>query len=245
MHTQKSYIFVGNWKMFLSHNHAKKWLTQHITTLHALSAHNNLIICPSFDILAYAAQIRNETTSQNSHLALGAQDCAAYDTGPHTGQISAQSLAEIGCTYAIIGHSEQRTYFDHEELSAKIAQLATHEITPIVCVQNATIDELAPIIHAYDQGVTTNLLIAYEPIDAIGTNNVPTNEHIQSTLEEIAKILQKRCVSLKFTLLYGGSVSPTTITRLKRIALLQGFLLGRVSIDIDALTTIIEMTSLI
>ena len=107
----KPFFYIANWKMYFSYQQTITWVNTHFSQLCDLSKDNHLIICPSYLALAHISN-----ACKNSHLLFGGQDCSAYAQGPHTGQIAARSLAEIGCNYCIIGHSEQRSCFSNEEI---------------------------------------------------------------------------------------------------------------------------------
>ena len=224
--------------MYLTCNQAREWLNDNIETLATLAHDKKIVLCPSFESLAHITSVTKKT-----QISIGAQDCSAHETGAYTGQVSAQSLAELGCTHCIVGHSEQRKYCNNDDLYQKIEQLLNNNITPIVCIQNKPhlsnpSEELEPII----KSLTTHkkeLFIAYEPVESIGTGNVPSNEMIQETFEKIIEILDKSTTTKNYQLLYGGSVSEKTINRLKEIPHMRGFLIGRASTDIEKFKKII------
>ena len=125
------FIFIANWKMQKTLNNSVTFITDHAQELTELTNKTNslLVICPSFLALPYFS-----ATLTSSTLLFGAQNCSAYSSGAYTGQIDAASLAQLNCPYVIVGHSEQRRYFNETnyDIAQKVAQLIAHNITPIV-----------------------------------------------------------------------------------------------------------------
>lgn len=216
--------------MFFSFHAARKWLKNNQVALAAFTS-EQLILCPSYDILYLCAEV-----AKKCNFLLGAQDCSPHTLGPYTGQVSARSLAELGCTYCIIGHSEQRNQLTNEIIINKLAQLQKNNISPILCVSSSSSEQLEPAIYFTHQYPKNNLLIAYEPLESIGTGNAATPENISQTILEIAKMLPQKG---RYKILYGGSISPENISKLKKINNLDGFLIGSASTDIQKLKTII------
>lgn len=225
----KKYIYVANWKMFLSFNQAKKWLDNN-QQIPDFSSH--LILCPSYEILAYAAEL-----AKKNNFLVGAQDCSEHALGAYTGQISALSLAEIGCSYCIIGHSEQRAYLTNTIIINKLTQLQKNKITPILCVSTESLEQLEPAINFIQKYPENNLLIAYEPLESIGSGQVASSENISQAIARITNLLPH---NTHYKILYGGSISPENISTLKKIDKLDGFLIGSASTDIQKLTAIIQ-----
>jgi len=231
----RPFFYVANWKMYLSYKQTSDWLNEHHDDLANLAKNYQIIICPSFISLDQAAKLLN-----GKHILLGAQDCSEHSIGAYTGQISAQSLAEIGCNYCIIGHSEQRQYFDNTTIEAKALRLLEQQIVPILCVSNSTIKELYPAITVFDHFPDKELIIAYEPLKAIGTGNIPDNKHIEQIIQEIRLYIEEHKPGSIYYVLYGGSISIDNINRLKTIPVLDGFLIGRASIQFNDFKDIIE-----
>ena len=217
-----------------------------------------IIICPSFVALAPMA-----TLLKNSTITLGAQNCSEHEFGAYTGEVSALSIAQTGATYCIVGHSEQRIYHNEttEKIINKIKLLHRHNITPIICIgetekdflSNQTLTALAqqlePILITFDnrpyyakatKGLSEDgqksIIIAYEPVWSIGTNTIPTPEQ----LTKVFTWLQLQLHGHTIQLLYGGSVNPNNIVELKKIPLINGFLIGGASTDFEELKKIIE-----
>jgi len=233
----KPFFYVANWKMYISYKQISKLTTKNYADLATLSLSQKyrIIICPSFVSLHKTA-----TSIHNSQILLGAQDCSEHPAGAFTGQVSAQSLAEIGCSYCIIGHSEQRQYFNNKNIEEKALRLLEQKITPILCVGKTDNQDLAPIITIFDHFPEKGLIIAYEPIESIGTGKTPTNEHIEQIAEKIHAYIKQHKPNSRCHILYGGSVSNENIKRLKKIAAIDGFLIGGASTHLDDFKEIIE-----
>lgn len=226
----KNFLYVANWKMFFSFSQAQQWLTNNQETLTSLKSHK-IILCPSFDILAYTA-----SQAKYLNVMIGAQDCSAHKSGAYTGQISAQSLAEIGCTYCIVGHREQRVHLTNTLIKKKLEQLANHSIIPILCLGEPSEKQLAPAQHYVIQFPTKELIIAYEPPEAIGSGISAPKETIIHAITDIKSHMQK---TTNLKLVYGGSVAPENSNSLKSIESLDGFLIGSASTDINKFKAII------
>jgi len=244
--TSKSFYYIANWKMNMPLTSALTFAKQHGQELASLTnATKKIVLCPSFPALAPLAHQLKATSVQ-----LGAQNCAAHQKGAYTGEVSVQSLAEAGCTYCIVGHSERREYFDETniDVAEKVPLLIAAGITPIVCVgetkeqrdayqTHAALEEqLAPLVQsckketiAYDQ-----FLIAYEPIWAIGTGQQPDPDTLATIFSWLAQKMPE-C-----TLAYGGSVAPENTQALQQIEHISGFLIGGASLDFQKLKKIVE-----
>ena len=141
-------LLIANWKMQLTHNEALSWLRDHLPELEkALSARGNkLVICPSYTELSILANLSSTAISW------GAQNCSLHERGAYTGDVSALSLKELGCTYVLVGHSERRRY--HNETDVQVAQKAAllikHGIEPLICIGETRAER--------DQGITFEVL---------------------------------------------------------------------------------------
>ncbi len=212
---------------------------------------HKLIVCPILPAI-------NELTTLISHsqINFGAQTCSPHKLGAYTGEIDAQSLSELGCTYCIIGHSERRHY--HHETNDIVAQqamrLIEQGITPIFCV-GETLDEkklnqtlqvvqhqVEPMFQAIKQAqkISSRLTIAYEPIWAIGSNQIPEIKDIETAVAAIKSLGQEILPEIDISCLYGGSVDENSIKTLKSLKYLDGFLIGRASLDFQRLQKIVS-----
>jgi len=256
-------IIVANWKMFKSHDQSIEWTKEYTKPLNTLLSRtgHSLIICPTATAINQLHNIimphdYDTTTS----IALGAQTCSKYESGAHTGDISAQSLYESGACYCIIGHSERRQE-QHEsdtELVQKLHYTLKASLIPIFCIgesssshttniTNILAKQLEPIWQTLKtSGLFGNknicMFISYEPNWAIGTGKIPEIEKIQ----EIINWLNSHCskynpipARLHFYFLYGGSINGENIKSFSSVNMLSGFLVGKASLDYDSLTKLI------
>lgn len=226
-------FYVANWKTYLSHTQAITFCKNHAQELEQLTKNASLIMCPSFTELATIKPLLK-------NISLGAQNCSSFEAGAHTGDVTAQTLQELCVQYCIIGHSECRKQYHEtsQDVAQKALRLLEVGITPILCVSDEHENELKPVFEVLTK--STHLIIAYEPIWAIGTGKTPTNQAIESTLNAIKAQFQTKAPQVTATLLYGGSVAPETIQELKKITTLDGFLIGKASTDFQKLKNIVE-----
>lgn len=215
------------------------------------AAHENttIVLCPSFDALSEVAQI-----FKNSRVMIGAQNCSSHFLGNYTGQISIESLAQLGCHFCIVGHSECRQWLGEtdQDVAQKIERLLQVGIVPLVCVgetkvqyeQHETLHIIAQQIKAALKGIKVisnhpHICIAYEPVWSIGTGSVPSNDHIRGVFRQITMLITEVAPQCKATLLYGGSVDENTVAELKKIYGIGGFLIGGASLDFQKFEKIV------
>jgi triosephosphate isomerase len=230
------HLVAGNWKM----NGSRAMAAQLIADLKAQSSGLNadLLVCPPFPYLIHAHEFLTGST-----IALGAQDCAPQESGAHTGDVAAMMLKDCGARYVILGHSERRT--DHGESSAEVAAKAKAAqaagLIAIICVgetdhQRVAGDTLkvveSQIVNSIPQGSSpANLVVAYEPVWAIGTGKTPTAGDVEVVHAHIRKLLisgQKDGQGVK--ILYGGSVKPANAAELMAVPEVNGALVGGASL---------------
>lgn len=241
-------MLVANWKMQLPYEEALSWLrTYSKEVTKSLETRNNkLVICPSFTEIADARRFIN------NRIMLGAQDVSSHERGPYTGDVSPLSLAQLGCKYTLIGHSERRQQYG--ETDAIVAQkahlLMQHGIEPIICVgetrqerdEGSTVavleKQLILIAQLLSEQPEATASIAYEPVWAIGAQQIPRAHDISDIFRALRSFLEKNGVKQSCALLYGGSVNERTIKDLG-LSVADGFLLGRASVDSETLKKII------
>lgn len=241
-------FFIANWKMNKTVTQAQEFCRTNFSALQELQhrGRSSIVLCPSFEALAPIAQIIGRK------VALGAQDCSAYERGPYTGQVSAPSLREIGCTYCIIGHSERRILGETNELVArKVEQLIKQAIIPVICIgetreqyeQGKVFDilktQLAPLISILTK-YKNPTVFAYEPVWSIGTGLVPEPAYLQ----KIYQWLKSETSQIpECQLIYGGSVNESTVQGLISIKEIKGLLIGDASLDFQKLQKIVSLCS--
>lgn len=243
---QNKFIYVANWKMYFSYEQEIKWINDNINQLQELSNENEIVICPSFVSLSSINSILNK-----SLVKLGAQNCSNFETGPYTGEIPIDSLVQLNCKYCIIGHSERRNYFNesNEAVAKKASLLISKKIIPIICIGETQYDtnkvediirkEIRIVLDFFIRLNTEKnyeIIIAYEPIWAIGSENTPTKEYIK----EISNFIKKEvCNEIKYKFIYGGGLNAQTASTLKNDNFLDGFLIGKASTDFQELKKIV------
>lgn len=247
MKLNNSFIFVANWKIILPATKAIYFCKNNSRELAELSLASRLVICPSFPVLLPIIEILKQT-----NVNVGAQNCSRYKEGAYTGEVSSKSLAEIGCTYCIVGHSERRHYFGEtdEDVAQKTERLIENNVQSIICVGETNQEyeekktfqvlerQLIPICHIISQ--STPVIIAYEPVWAIGTGIVPDKDYLNTVFSWLFSFMQKRIENNKIQFLYGGSVSKNNIRLLKEVPFVDGFLIGRSSTDFQMFKKIVS-----
>ncbi|MBT4922101.1 MAG: triose-phosphate isomerase [Rickettsiales bacterium] len=231
--------FIANWK--LNHNLAKtKDYIARLTNYQNPNA--KLVICPPYPLINLFASADLTT------LSYGSQNIADESSGAFTGEVSGELLKELGCQYSIIGHSERRQLYleDNKQVAKKLDQAFTNNITPILCV-GETLQEresgdykniISKQINSALEGanITTPLIIAYEPVWAIGTGLIPKDEQIEEVFSLILDLLSRlNIASHKVTILYGGSANAKNLANLLKIPNIGGFLIGSASLEADNL----------
>jgi len=198
-----------------------------------------LAVCPPATLLAAVGE-----TLRGSGIALGAQDCHAKASGAHTGDIAAPMLKDVGCTYVIVGHSERRA--DHaesdEQVRAKAMAARGAGLVPILCIGETLAERDAgealevvsrQLLGSLPEGLKEEqVVIAYEPVWAIGTGRTPTTEDVAAVHARIRKIVKERVKGGANTrILYGGSVKPSNALELLGVANVDGALVGGASLN--------------
>lgn len=243
-------VIAGNWKMNMIPNEAIDFI-QELTPL-VKNAKCEVVLCVPYTDLFYVL-----LNAQDTNIKIGAQNMHFEENGAYTGEISAKMLKSIGVEYVIIGHSERRQYFAEtdETVNKKVKAAFANGLKPIVCV-GETLEEREKGI-AYDiitkqtrlalEGLSCNevenVIIAYEPIWAIGTGKTATsddaNTSIQKIREEISKIYGKNtaeCVIIE----YGGSVKANNAKELFTKSDIDGGLVGGASLKADEFSKIVN-----
>jgi triosephosphate isomerase (TIM) len=232
-------LIAGNWKM----NGLKASLAEFEAMLAGaagVASKADLLVCPPATLLAaFAARAQG-----TSGLALGAQDCHSAASGAHTGDISAEMLADAGASAIIVGHSERRA--DHGETDLVVHRKAEAAwragLTAIVCIgetqQQRDAGKTLDILHGQlnaslpDASRAGNLVVAYEPVWAIGTGLTPTAQDVEQIHKFIRDLLIGRFKDegARMRILYGGSVKPSNAAELMAVANVNGALVGGASL---------------
>ena len=240
-------MIVGNWKMHGSNidNKARvDIIRQQLMQYTGVQT----AICPPFVYIPQTLKLL-----ENSNIKCGSQNVSEYTDGAYTGDVSATMLANIGCTFAIVGHSERRQY--HHETNHQVAEKASIALqaglVPIICVgesqQQRQTGKTLDVIREQLTGVTTlldtdsiaKIIIAYEPVWAIGTGLTATPDQAQEVHLFIRQQLNKN-VAAKVRLLYGGSVKPDNAASLFSQEDIDGALVGGASLIADDFIAIVK-----
>lgn len=234
-------LIAGNWKM-----NASKASTQQL--LQALADFRDddkdVVVFPPAPYLSQAVEL-----NQNTQLSTGAQNCAAYDAGAFTGEMSAGMLADIGCQQVLIGHSERRALFAEDDATvlAKTRQALAAGLVAYVCVgetlaqrqqgqeQQVVASQLKALVDQLTESDWQQLVIAYEPVWAIGTGETATPEQAQAMHAFIRAELQQvsAAVAQDTRILYGGSVKAANAAELFGQPDIDGGLVGGASLDAE------------
>jgi triosephosphate isomerase len=243
-------IFVANWKMHMSAAEAVAFAEAFLPQVGGVKG-VDIAIAPPFTALDRLAR-----ALAGSNVALAAQNVNPEPKGAFTGEIAPAMLAELGCRYAIVGHSERRTYYGESDayVANKAAALFAAQITPIVCVGESledreagrTIDvvagQLAGSLALVPEARAAELVIAYEPVWAIGTGRTATPETAQQVHAFVRERVRERFGSAgdAIRIQYGGSVKPENVDDLLAQPDIDGALVGGASLDPAAFSRIVR-----
>ncbi|MBT8140373.1 MAG: triose-phosphate isomerase [Gammaproteobacteria bacterium] len=234
-------IVVGNWKLNGSRALCEEFALGLGKFLSRESIVGELAICPP---AVYIDSLSSAMVINEVNVAVGAQNVAAQEKGAFTGEMSAAMIKEAGGSYAIVGHSERRAMFgDTDELVAtKAAQVVAAGITPIICVgEELAVREAGnhlefvgqQVSAALSQAQSATLIVAYEPVWAIGTGNTANAAQVQEMHEHIRKVASASVNAELTPILYGGSVNPSNAAELLGLPDVDGALVGGASLELE------------
>uniref|UniRef100_A0A7C2K616 Triosephosphate isomerase n=1 Tax=candidate division WOR-3 bacterium TaxID=2052148 RepID=A0A7C2K616_UNCW3 len=242
-------IIAGNWKMYMTHTQAEAFVKELQNRLMEMKTAYEVAVIPPFTALYIVSTVIDKRV-----LKLGAQNVFYEKEGAYTGEISPIMLKALNCDYVVVGHSERRKYFSEsdEMIAKKLKAVLSEGITPILCI-GETLEQREKGIHkevvenqlisdlAYLSGdEVKNIVIAYEPVWAIGTGHNATPEQAQEMHEFIRSILRERFGTPDVPILYGGSVKPDNVGKISRMKDVDGALVGGASIKIESFVEIIK-----
>ncbi len=249
--TLRKPLIAGNWKMYKTVREAVETARELVQFTAAVNV--DVMIAPPFTALASVAEVVRGTS-----VALGAQNLFWKNEGAFTGEISPVMLSDIGCRYAIIGHSERRQYFGDtdESVNAKIRAALQHQLIPVFCVgETETQREAKETFSVLDKQITKGLegfssealsgllVVAYEPVWAIGTGKTATIDQVQEVHAFLRSLVEKRFDNLlakTVRILYGGSVKPDNVTEIMNMPDVDGALVGGASLSAKVFNSIIH-----
>jgi triosephosphate isomerase len=245
-------IIAGNWKMNKDIHETATLLKELTERMRDVRAGVEVVVCPPFPALVVA-----KTLLGGARVGLGAQNMSQHDDGAYTGEVSARMLTAVGCTHVILGHSERRQYFKetNELVNAKVRKALSGGLTPIVCV-GETLEEresgvtdaiittqIRGVLHDLSSDEIAKVVIAYEPVWAIGTGKNATPEQANDVHRLIRKLLSQMTswnVAEKIVIQYGGSMNDKNASALLAQPDIDGGLIGGASLKADAFMTIVQ-----
>jgi triosephosphate isomerase len=208
---------------------------------------HDIVICPPFTLLRDMAE-----KVPGTGIKIGGQDCSPKTSGSYTGDVSAAMLKDMTCDYVIVGHSERRQI--HGEASELIRQKAesahNEDLIPIICVGETlserengsykSVIERQVLTSTPSSANTKPIVLAYEPVWAIGTDRIPSVEEVHEIHDFILKVITKKFPSQSPKIIYGGSVNSTNSKAFLETPTVDGLLIGRASLDADEFVNIIK-----
>jgi len=245
-------FIAGNWKLNPVKIEQAKELARQVRDRSANFSKVKIAVCPPFISIPTVANVLSE-----SRIAVGGQNLYWEESGAYTGAISASMLKNAGCSYVIIGHSERRQYFGEtdETVCRKLFAALKGGLKPIVCVgesleqreagklKDVIRTQVTEALRGMDEASLGDLVIAYEPIWAIGTGVTATPEQAQEMHAYIRNLLNdhfSQALAMTTPLLYGGSVKPDNAVELLSQEDIDGALVGGASLKADTFVPIIE-----
>jgi triosephosphate isomerase len=248
-------LIAGNWKMY-NDIAGTRSLIEGLRTRESSFAGpgRKVVVCPPFTSLAISSDLLKGST-----IALGAQNMSANDEGAFTGEISWNMLKGVGCTYVIVGHSERRQYYGESDdlVNKKVLKALGHGLIPILCVGESlqqredgtttrvVSSQVRAALAEVDRSSVASLVIAYEPVWAIGTGKNATPDQAQEVHTSIRDLLAStygKEAAEKLLILYGGSVKPDNAAELLRQPDIDGALVGGACLKPDSFSAIITAT---
>lgn len=249
-------IFVANWKMHKNFEEGLALATRVVEELNDLADDSvRVIILPSFIHLEAIQKLL--ATGSGSHVCLGAQNCHEQASGAFTGEVSASMLRSVGAAFVLIGHNERRIHLkeDGPLLAKKVDIALAHGLKPIFCCgENMAVrergdhmsfvhEQLSSALFHLSTAQIVEVIIAYEPVWAIGTGNTPTAVQVQTMHRSIRRMLAHQYgqfAAQSISILYGGSCTSTNAATLLRGPDVDGGLIGHASLDAKAFVAIIR-----
>lgn len=249
-------LIAGNWKMNKTSADAATLVREIVAEVGRVTD-VDILVCPPFTALESAGKLL-----EGSNVKLGAQNMHHEASGAYTGEISASMLRSIFATYVILGHSERRTYFGETDkfINQKVLAALKNQLKPVLCVgetlaereSGATLKVVQTQLEGALEGVSkeqaTSLVVAYEPVWAIGTGKVATTEQAQEVHAFIRSLLVKLygdAIAQKLRILYGGSMKPANAPELLAQKDIDGGLIGGASLETRSFVELVKAAALV
>ncbi len=250
----RQFLIAGNWKMNCGPEATKTLLGRIKDELSSMPEQVEGLVCPPMVSLTTAG----DELRGFRGISVGAQNVYFEDDGAFTGEVSTSMLNEVGCDYVIIGHSERRQYFGETDktVNAKVVKALSDNIKPIICVgesleqrkggehQLMVKKQVQAALTGVEDSDAENIVIAYEPIWAIGTGETATPEQAQEMHDMIRDVLSdifSDSLGQQIRILYGGSMKPHNAEELLEQPDVDGGLIGGASLKADSFCEIIEI----
>lgn len=244
-------ILAANWKMYKTIGEAVEFLNR-LKNILGTEENKEIVICPPFTALKISAELLRKTK-----IKLGGQNCGWQKEGAFTGEVSPLMLKDAGCDYVIIGHSERRQYFGETDqtVNRRLKAALAEGLIPIVCVgerleerqkgEEFKVVENQVKISLADLSLeeAQRIVIAYEPVWAIGTGKTATPQQAQEMQKFVRHIYSQMYgekIAESIRILYGGSIKPENISELRRQPDVDGGLVGGASLDVDSFVRIVR-----
>ncbi|MFH1799481.1 MAG: triose-phosphate isomerase [Candidatus Omnitrophota bacterium] len=248
---KKRPLIAGNWKMYKTASEAVTLVQTLKAAAHTVT-NVTIVICPPFTALSEVSKVLNDTL-----IDLGAQNMYCAPEGAFTGEISPTMLKDSGCRYVILGHSERRQYFKEDDIliHEKVKTALKYSIIPIVCIGETLAERDAKkhfdvVKTQFDESIgrlekedIAKVVIAYEPVWAIGTGKTATPDQAEQMHSYIRRLLNERYsqeVGSRISILYGGSVKPDNTKSLMEKPNIDGALVGGASLKAESFAQIIQ-----
>ena len=259
--TTRKPIMAGNWKMNLNHVEAVGLVQKLAWTLNDKQwdpEQSECVVLPPFTDLR---TVQTLVEGDKLTIGYGAQDVSTHDKGAYTGEVSAEMLAKLNCAYVVVGHSERRQYHGEDDavVNAKAKKALEHGITPIICVGEGldirkegrqveyTLDQVRGSLEGIPAEQVAGLVIAYEPVWAIGTGEVATPADAQEVCGAIRADIAERIgaeAAEKVRIQYGGSVKAVNVVEIMAQPDVDGALVGGASLDPEEFAGIVRFYAL-
>jgi triosephosphate isomerase len=249
-------LMAGNWKMNLNHLEAISLVQKLAFSLNEaqLEAVEVVVLPPFVDIRS----VQTLTDGDKLNIGYGAQDLSPHKSGAYTGEISGAMLAKLGCQYVVVGHSERRQYHNEDDtlVNAKVKAALSNGIAPILCVGEGlavreagehvgyTLAQLDAALEKIKTDEVEKIVVAYEPVWAIGTGKVATPENAQEVIGAIRTRLAEKYTggtADRIRILYGGSVKHDNVAAIIEQPDIDGALVGGASIDAEGFVRICRL----
>jgi triosephosphate isomerase len=247
---RSKHLLAGNWKMNLGPKQGSSYARQLRESITMLSR-TDVWVAPPFASLPIVA-----SELKGSLISVGAQNVHWAESGAFTGETAPSFLTELGATFSLTGHSERRTYFGEtsEQVARRTVAAINAGLTAIACIgetetervagttEKVLEEQLTPILSSVDKQSTDKLVLAYEPVWAIGTGKVASLDDIRGAHQFIQKVWSAHNLPGTATILYGGSVTPSNFAEILALKEVHGALVGGASIKLEQWMELIRIS---